>query len=73
LTLVPELRAELDKLGRSDIMIVVGGVIPSQDFDALREAGAAAIFPPGTVIGRAAVELLQKLDSQSGEQGSETI
>ncbi len=48
LTLVPELKAELEKLGRDDIMIVVGGVIPPQDFDALRRAGAAAIFPPGT-------------------------
>jgi methylmalonyl-CoA mutase len=61
LTLVPELRAELEKQGRPDIMIVVGGVIPPQDFDALREAGAAAIYPPGTVIAEAALELLDKL------------
>jgi methylmalonyl-CoA mutase len=61
LTLVPELRAELAKQGRPDIMIVVGGVIPPQDFDALREAGAAAIYPPGTVIAEAAVELLTRL------------
>lgn len=61
LTLVPQLKAELKKLGREDIMIVVGGVIPPQDFDALYEAGAAAIFPPGTVIGEAAVGLLEKL------------
>ena len=47
LTLVPALREELAALGREDIMIVVGGVIPPQDYDALREAGAAAIFPPG--------------------------
>ena len=58
LTLVPELRAALAALGRPDILIVVGGVIPPQDFDALRAAGAAAIFPPGTVIADAAVELL---------------
>ena len=50
LTLVPELKAELEKQGRGDIMIVVGGVVPPQDYEALKEAGAAAIFPPGTVI-----------------------
>jgi methylmalonyl-CoA mutase len=61
LTLVPELKAELVKQGRPDIMIVVGGVIPSQDFEALRKAGAAAIFPPGTVIAEAAEKLLQDL------------
>jgi methylmalonyl-CoA mutase len=61
LTLVPELKHELAELGRSDIMIVVGGVIPPQDFDALYEAGAAAIFPPGTVIADAAGDLLDKL------------
>ncbi|GAB2482567.1 methylmalonyl-CoA mutase [Jatrophihabitans fulvus] len=61
LTLVPELRDELAAQGRDDIMIVVGGVIPPGDFDALREAGAAAIFPPGTVIAQAALELLEKL------------
>jgi len=58
LTLVPELRSALDAAGRPDIRIVVGGVIPPDDFDALREAGAAAIFPPGTVIAEAAQELL---------------
>jgi methylmalonyl-CoA mutase len=64
LTLVPELRDELAAQGRPDIMIVVGGVIPPQDFDALREAGAAAIYPPGTVIAEAALELLAKLTTQ---------
>ncbi len=54
LTLVPELKAELDKQGRGDIMIVVGGVVPPQDYDALKAAGAEAIFPPGTVIAEAA-------------------
>ena len=63
LTLVPELRDELARQGRPDIMIVVGGVIPPQDFDALREAGAAAIYPPGTVIAEAALELLGKLSA----------
>ncbi|MBK8447739.1 MAG: methylmalonyl-CoA mutase [Micropruina sp.] len=61
LTLVPALRAELDTLGRDDMMIVVGGVIPAQDFDELRANGADAIYPPGTIIPEAAVELLQKL------------
>ncbi|WP_412544099.1 methylmalonyl-CoA mutase [Longispora sp. K20-0274] len=66
LTLVPALRAELAALGRPDIMIVVGGVIPSQDFAELREAGAAAIFPPGTVIADAALDLLRDLAAQLG-------
>jgi len=64
LTLVPALRDELAAQGRPDIMIVVGGVIPPQDFDELRAAGAAAIFPPGTVIAQAAIELLAELTSR---------
>jgi methylmalonyl-CoA mutase len=68
LTLVPALRSELDALGRDDMMIVVGGVIPAQDFDELRDAGADAIYPPGTVIPDAAVELLQKLRDRLGEE-----
>jgi len=66
LTLVPALKAELKQMGREDIMVVVGGVIPPQDFDALYEAGAAAIFPPGTVISDAAVGLLEKLNEALG-------
>jgi methylmalonyl-CoA mutase len=66
LTLVPELRRALDALGRGDIMIVLGGVIPPQDYEALYEAGAAAIFPPGTVISDAAVDLLAKLNQSLG-------
>ncbi|WP_417449013.1 methylmalonyl-CoA mutase [Kordiimonas sp.] len=66
LTLVPELKAELKKLGREDIMIVAGGVIPPQDYDALRAAGAEAIFPPGTVIADAAGELIEKLNARLG-------
>ena len=66
LTLVPELKGELAKLGRPDIMVVVGGVIPSQDFDELLDAGAAAIFPPGTVIAEAAIDLLEKLNVELG-------
>jgi len=66
LTLVPELKRELAALDRSDILVVVGGVIPQQDFDALKEAGAAAIFPPGTVIADAAIDLMRKLNAQLG-------
>jgi len=64
LTLVPELRKELDKLGRQDIMVVVGGVIPSQDFQELRENGADAIYPPGTNIPEAAIDLLEVLNKR---------
>ena len=70
LTLVPGLRDELVAQGRADIMIVVGGVIPPQDFDALRAAGAAAIFPPGTVIAEAALELLATLSEQLSHAGN---
>src|SRR5690606_28597153 len=66
LTLVPALREELAALGRDDIMIVVGGVIPPGDFDALRAAGAAAIFPPGTVLADAALDLLDQLTAALG-------
>ncbi|QNG18844.1 methylmalonyl-CoA mutase [Rhodococcus triatomae] len=66
LTLVPALREALAEVGRPDIMIVVGGVIPPGDFDELHEAGASAIFPPGTVIADAAVGLLEKLAVQLG-------
>jgi len=68
LTLVPELKAALAKEGRDDIMIVVGGVVPPQDYDALKKAGAAAIFPPGTVIAQAAEELIGKLNARLGHQ-----
>ena len=66
LTLVPALRDELAAVGRGDIMIVVGGVIPPGDFDDLYAAGAAAIFPPGTVIADSAVELVGKLAKSLG-------
>lgn len=69
LTLVPALKEELAKLERADIMIVVGGVIPPQDFDELYAAGASAIFPPGTVIADAAKDLLVKLADQLGHHG----
>ncbi|MFL9827824.1 methylmalonyl-CoA mutase [Rhodoplanes sp. SY1] len=66
LTLVPELKAALAAEGRPDIMIVVGGVIPPQDWDALKASGAEAIFPPGTVIADAAIELVKKLNQRLG-------
>jgi methylmalonyl-CoA mutase len=66
LTLVPALRHALAEVGRPDIMIVVGGVIPPDDYDALYEAGATAIFPPGTVIADAAIGLLRKLGDRLG-------
>ena len=66
LTLVPALRDALAEVGRPDIMIVVGGVIPPGDFDELYAAGAAAIFPPGTVIADAAIGLLHKLADRLG-------
>src|SRR5712691_566576 len=68
LTLVPELNAELAAQGRGDIMIVVGGVVPPQDYDALYQAGAAAIFPPGTVIAEAAESLVHKLNRRLGHE-----
>ncbi|OKH65542.1 methylmalonyl-CoA mutase [Mycobacterium sp. SWH-M1] len=66
LTLVPALRDALAEVGRPDIMIVVGGVIPPGDFDELYAAGATAIFPPGTVIADAAIGLLTKLGERLG-------
>jgi methylmalonyl-CoA mutase len=66
LTLAPELKDELARQGRPDIMTVIGGVIPQQDWPALEAAGVAAIFPPGTVIAEAAIDLLQKLNRQLG-------
>ncbi len=61
LTLVPALKKALDDLGRDDILIVVGGVIPPQDYEALKAAGASHIFGPGTVIAEAAVAVLKEL------------
>ena len=63
---MPQLRDELAANGRDDIMIVAGGVIPPQDFDELLAAGASAIFPPGTVIADAAVQLLEELERRLG-------
>ncbi|MCJ2138129.1 methylmalonyl-CoA mutase [Methylobacterium sp. J-026] len=66
LTLVPELKAALTEQGRDDVMIAIGGVIPPGDYEALRAAGAAAIFPPGTVIAEAAVNLIRALNERLG-------
>ncbi|GGB50352.1 methylmalonyl-CoA mutase [Roseibium aquae] len=66
LTLVPALKKALADEGREDIMIVVGGVVPPQDYDELYASGAAAIFPPGTVIAEAAIDLIAKLNAQLG-------
>jgi methylmalonyl-CoA mutase len=66
LTLVPQLKAELAAQGRGDIMIVVGGVVPPQDYEVLYRAGAAAIFPPGTVVSEAAEMLLKRLSARLG-------
>ncbi|HRD82354.1 MAG TPA: cobalamin-dependent protein, partial [Saprospiraceae bacterium] len=60
-TLVPQTIAELKKLGREDILVVVGGVIPAQDYDFLYEAGVAGIFGPGTRIAKAAGQILEVL------------
>ncbi|MDA1259846.1 MAG: methylmalonyl-CoA mutase [Planctomycetota bacterium] len=64
LTLVPALRAALIALKREDVLIVVGGVVPPQDHDTLRAAGASAIFGPGTVLTRAAENLIELLESR---------
>ncbi len=64
--LLPTLFEELKKLGREDIMVIVGGVIPSQDYDYLYEHGAAAIFGPGTVLPYAAKTIMTKLNERLG-------
>ena len=66
LTLVPELKSELARLGRPDILVFVGGVIPPEDFKTLEDMGVAAIFSPGTVIPEAAITVLERLNEQLG-------
>lgn len=73
LTLVPALKSVLTAAGRDDIMIIVGGVVPPQDYDALYAAGAEAIFPPGTVIAEAAADLVRKLGQRLGIAGMAAI
>ncbi len=64
LTLVPALQSELKKLGREDILIVLGGVIPPDDYDKLTQMGVAAVFGPGTVISEAAQEVIKKINAK---------
>jgi methylmalonyl-CoA mutase len=66
LTLVPALKASLADFNRQDIQVVVGGVVPPQDIPALLDAGAAAVFPPGTVVAKAAISLLETLSAAMG-------
>jgi len=71
LTLVPALKKALAEHGRGEVMIVVGGVVPPQDYEALTAAGASAIFPPGTVIAEAAEKLLHDLNVRLGYEPKE--
>jgi methylmalonyl-CoA mutase len=66
LTLVPDLKNELKKIGREDILVTIGGVIPPQDYEKLFALGVAGIFGPGTVIADAATDLLRKLNTALG-------
>jgi methylmalonyl-CoA mutase len=66
MTLLPALKAEFERLGRPDIMIVAGGIIPEADLQALRDLGIAAVFPPGTAIPDAALTLLDRLNERLG-------
>ena len=63
-TLIPQIVNELKRLGREDIIVVAGGVIPAQDYDALYKAGAAAIFGPGTPVAYAAIKIMELLNQQ---------
>ena len=67
LTLVPQLKSELEGLGRANIMIVIGGVIPAPDYAVLEAAGAAAVFGPGTIVGEAALDIVTRLNRQLGQ------
>jgi methylmalonyl-CoA mutase len=73
LTLVPALKRALEAGGRPDIMVVVGGVVPERDYEALRDAGAAAIFPPGTVIADAAAVLVRDLNRRLGYEAADRV
>ncbi|MDE6510763.1 MAG: cobalamin-dependent protein, partial [Muribaculaceae bacterium] len=66
-TLVPQVIEELKKLGREDILVTAGGVIPAQDYDFLYNAGVAAIFGPGTRIPKSAIEMIRLLNEQTAE------
>jgi methylmalonyl-CoA mutase len=73
LTFVPQLRAALLREGGANVMIVVGGIIPVQDFDALHAAGVAAIFPPGTAIPEAAARLIEELNDRLGYRQKDVV
>src|SRR5206468_176587 len=66
LSLVPALKRALEDGGRPDILVVVGGIVPEKDYEALRDAGASGIFPPGTVIADAAISLIHELNQRLG-------
>ncbi|KAK6040445.1 B12 binding domain protein [Cooperia oncophora] len=72
LTLVPQLVKELAKLGREDILVVVGGVIPPQDYDALYKAGAGLIFGPGTRLPSCANQVLDKLENMGKKESAKS-
>jgi methylmalonyl-CoA mutase len=63
-TLIPQVIAELKKLGREDIMVIAGGVIPAQDYDFLYQAGVAAIFGPGTPVAKSVIEMMKILNEE---------
>ncbi|MCM3715153.1 methylmalonyl-CoA mutase [Alkalihalobacillus oceani] len=69
-TLLPQVIEELKRLGREDILVIIGGVIPPQDYPFLREKGAAAIFGPGTVIPVAAQKIIEELNRRLGYESS---
>ena len=60
-TLIPQIFEELKKLGREDIVVIAGGVIPAQDYDFLYKTGVAAIFGPGTSVAKSACQILEIL------------
>ncbi|MGZ2369048.1 hypothetical protein ACXR6G_04635 [Ancylomarina sp. YFZ004] len=66
-TLVPSVIAELKKLGREDIMVTAGGVIPAQDYDFLYKAGVVGVFGPGTKVSRCAIQMLELLIENNQE------
>jgi methylmalonyl-CoA mutase len=70
-TLVPQVIEELKKLGREDIIVIAGGVIPAQDYDFLYEHGAAGIFGPGTNIPKCCIQLLQMLVDRAKAEHAE--
>ena len=66
LTLVPEIKRELLRLGRPDILLVLGGIVPARDHEAVQAAGVDAIFPPGTAVTEAAAQLMDALAAAHG-------